>query len=230
MIDGLIMNWYKKAQADDYFGEDEDLLQVVLDEVWTPFSQSKTKACKTVYEIKGVKVLLWIITGGEPALAFEDYSFTEHFPPVASRGDDSWSNEDHKYNHQDSNDMPGPTVAVLPNGAETLRDFVRRNLPIKQLRHSRFSMLPFSGRITSRKKKNKETKSFSNYNLDLIENRVGIYGINEDNYQLFPWGYAMIQFLEPFLGSTTYDVFTNAQFETFVELLIEGKASGELKI
>jgi hypothetical protein len=161
-------------------------------------------------------------------LAFEDYSFTERFPQVEDWNNKNWDNKELKYKHQTPGNIQGPTVAVLPSGAGTLRDFVRRNLPLKQLRDERFKMLPFSGRIESRKKMDKTARSYRQYSLELLENRVGIWRVDET---LFPWGSSMKAFLEQVdTEHGAYEDFTDLQFQQFVDLLEAGRASGELKL
>ena len=230
------MSWYKKAQS---FGElleddDPDVFQEAWDDVFTPFSQGSTSSCTTTYEISGVKVLLWIIVGGTPALSFEDHSFIERFPKVESWSNDFWDIDEEKYEHQTKENVQGPTVDVLPDGADTLRDFIKRNLPLKQLRDERYSLLPLQGRISSRKRMLKPERHFVEYSLALLPNTFYISHIDDKCSSLFPWGSELQNFLKPILlrtqGQDGYEVFTDEEFAAFLDLIEKGKASGELKL
>lgn len=106
-------------------------------------TQVAMSVCDTIYDVDGVRLRLWIITGGTPAVAFENYGFTQRYPAVERWSNKHWKG--HCYDHQDPAraHLQGPTAAeVLPDGEDTLYQFVREYLPKLQLRMKRFEALP----------------------------------------------------------------------------------------
>jgi len=102
--------------------------------------QVSSKSCETVYRVGDQLVRLWIITGGTPALAFDDYGFIERFKLADPRwSDEHWNGA--RYDHQTPGNIQGPTFDVLPGGEATVVDFVARNLPNKRIRERRHKAL-----------------------------------------------------------------------------------------
>ena len=145
------MNWYKKALSNDDPDPDDDMMSSIHEVLVPKTDMTGTKTCESFYDIMGERIQLWMITGGTPALAFaDDYSFTERFPKVEAWGDKHWNMDTGRYDHQDPNNVKGPTYDVLPNGKWTLINYAQRNIPLKKLREERFKALPIYGKLISK--------------------------------------------------------------------------------
>lgn len=152
-----------RSQAEDLFDNDDtdeelvgDLAENVLWEMapWTKsVKQVATSACETLYDVDGEKVRLWIIMGGEPCLAFEDYFDAQKFPVVEKYSDENWIKLQGRYRHQDKSNMLGPTAQeLLPEGLKTIHDFVQKNIGKKRTRDSRYERFPIKNPIRSKTK------------------------------------------------------------------------------
>ena len=98
--------------------------------------QVSARACETVYDVDGVKIRLWIIVGGTPAIDFENYGFSKRFPDVEKWSDKNWDKNICRYKHQiyhEPKELQGPTFEVLPNGEQDILDFIKENLPKMEL-------------------------------------------------------------------------------------------------
>ena len=98
-------NWYKIAQTEpDIFDDepieeagDDNLVKNLVRNISGPdIDKATTKGTsETFYDVEGVTLRLWIIVGGTPALAFEDYSFTERYPIKDNRWIDWDKDKEH---------------------------------------------------------------------------------------------------------------------------------------
>jgi hypothetical protein len=95
--------------------------------------QISTSACETVYDVDGVIIKLWIITGGTPAIDFDTYGFTKRFPAVEKWSDANYLKIENRYKHQERINLQGPTFEVLPNGEQDILDYIKENLPKRDL-------------------------------------------------------------------------------------------------
>lgn len=92
--------------------------------------QVSTSVGHTIYKVGDHTLRLWIITGGQPALALQDNTCTQTYPIKDTR----WTMEHWKirmcdgcygcYDHQDPTNIQGPTFDVLPDGAKSIYDFL----------------------------------------------------------------------------------------------------------
>ncbi len=126
-----------------------------------------TRSCERIYDVDGTRLRLFIITGGTPALSFEDHYFTQRYPDV-ERWDNHkyWNNG--KYDHQ-KKPIQGPAATeVLPNGFDDLRTFVEVNLPKHTLRMKRVAALPFKHRKTSGRFHNTEYHYYFTLNVRIL--------------------------------------------------------------
>ena len=143
-------------------------------------NQINTTSCTTTYIVNGIKLRLWIITGGTPALSFEDYDYTQRYKPV-----EKWSSKHYnhgKYDHQEYNCIQGPTFDVLPNGIEDVKMFIKEHLPKKKLRDKRFDELPFRGELHSRRIHDKDNYCYSYCVLRLKRNSVNMVLVESKYY------------------------------------------------
>jgi len=95
--------------------------------------QISTSACETVYDVDGVIIKLWIITGGIPAIDFDSYGFTKRFPAVEKWSNDNYLKIENRYKHQERINLQGPTFEVLPNGEQDILDYIKENLHKRDL-------------------------------------------------------------------------------------------------
>ena len=190
--------------------------------------------CKTIYEVDGVKVELWIIVGGEPALAFnDDYSYTERFPKVdAWDSDKHWVKEKQCFDFQIP-DAPGqgPTYDILPEGRLTLEKFVAKNLPRKNLTKARYDALPIKETIRSDRVKDKAEGSscvallgIHPYRLDPVMVTWGRRGEKRDDKIVFfpEWWKKVYEFSHTVwhkYPNLEWSDLTNEEYKTIVNLL-----------
>lgn len=119
----------------------------------TGFKQTKTSSCTTEYTVTDdvhgkVKLRLWIIVGGIPALGFADNSMEQRYSVVEKYLD--WDGKRRCYPHQDPRSPQGPTPEDLPDGIASVQAFLDLNVPKRALRDERFALLPetvISGRL-----------------------------------------------------------------------------------
>jgi hypothetical protein len=149
--------------------------------------QVRTASCSTDYIVNGHKMILWIITGGTPALAFDDYSFIAQYPSI-----EKW--QDHHYHglyrcsysyydHQDPNKPQGPTFEdVLPNGISDLEAYLTKYLPLRELRKKRFDGLPVHGKLQSKKVKDVDEHTWVTCDIDIELNRLSPVTFNSRTY------------------------------------------------
>jgi hypothetical protein len=95
----------------------------------TKIKQIKTSACRTSYDVDGLIIGLWIITGGTPAIEFEeDITFSQRFPIKDEKWTNkNWNDEIIRYIHQIGKKIQGPTYDVLPNGLKDIEKFIHKN-------------------------------------------------------------------------------------------------------
>lgn len=122
-----------------------------------------TSACETIYEIDGLRVSLWIITGGTPALGIQYTPYYQRFPCLEKYDDQKgkWLRDERRYIHQDPNNIIGPTPEeVLPEGWTTVENFVKENFPKYHLAKERVKNLPRRLPIYSRRAHDKEEHTY----------------------------------------------------------------------
>jgi hypothetical protein len=95
--------------------------------------QLSTRTCETVYDVDGVLIRLWIIAGGIPAIDFDSWGFTKRFPIVEKWSDENYIGVENRYKHQERINLQGPTFEVLPNGEQDILDYIKENLPKRDL-------------------------------------------------------------------------------------------------
>lgn len=143
--------------------------------------QLSTKSCETTFNVDGNILVLFIITGGIPAIQFDDYSFRQSYPSIPKWSDENFIYQDtddngkfiqSHYSHQDPNNIQGPTFDVLPNGLEDVKAFLDKHLPLKQLREKRFSQLPIREEIKSKPVLDKEEHTKVTCYLNLRKNYI----------------------------------------------------------
>jgi hypothetical protein len=205
-------------------------------------TQIKTSACDTVYDVNGTKVILWIISGGTPALGLIEnvndcgYNYTKRYPIVPQWSSDKWMNHKDRYEHQDPNNIQGPTYDILPNGAQDLIDFVNEHKPKMQLRQTRYAMLPVHGRFYGKKALNRFYRSFSRPYIKLSRDNCFIDVPKPAAYP--PWWGIMLRFFqdnntdstgEPKYISLQYEDLSEPAFAEFIQLLHDGITLGILQ-
>ena len=228
-------HWYKTAEIDpdelfqEAYEPDEETVKEVTREVLGPeMTQQETKSSETIYNVEGISVRLWIIVGGQPALSFEDYSFQERYPITDKRWTEEWDRKKEAYPHQDPKNLQGPTYDVLPEGIHTLRKFVDKYRPMKELRERRNAAVPIRWGITSKKVLDKKNRRFCQLHVSFNHGGVSnVYG-DKDKMELFhPWWTKFRDFVEPILArakgpATGYEIFSEQEFRGFLDLLREG--------
>lgn len=141
-----------------------------------PVEITETGACDTHYKVGGVPVRLWIITGGQPCIAFDDYSFDQRFPIKDERyTNEHWSSGKGLYDHQKDKKLDSPKAEdVLPKGIESIKAFVAENYANMKVRQDRYAVIhshfPW-GRINSTKGMNYDF-SRCKFNVDLRSNYI----------------------------------------------------------
>lgn len=81
-----------------------------------------TSTCETRYEYGQHWIRLWMIVGGTPALAFQDYGASRRYPVVERWDTEHWEKTVQRYHHQDPQNIVGPMATeVLPEGEATLK-------------------------------------------------------------------------------------------------------------
>ena len=199
--------------------------------------QLKTTTCETSYLYKGRELLLWIITGGQPCLAFYDWSFSERFPITDKRWEVShevWK-ENNRYPHQVGQDpVQGPTYDVLPKGIKSVKEWFDKSLPLKELREKRYNLLPIHGIIYSKRIHDKEDHTYVRFEIRLdtrypspVSAVSKVYcGACKDKMFMAPQAFKdYADFINPiFYGdkpSTNYEDLTEKEFETLCKLLVK---------
>jgi len=215
--------------------------------------QLSTSSCQTIYRVDQYKILLWIITGGQPAMSFDDHTFTERFPITDTR----WAVEHtewkrlNRYPHQDPKAMQGPTFDVLPEGRKTLVDFVAKNAPLLELREKRFGMLPdieafmhrsifCKNNIRSKRVHDAEERTYVTFKAELRNFRFGPVTASSASYSgrcedkiasLAPeWWKRYAAFVSPLCDANrgSYEKLTEEEFKQLCDLLTEGIATNSL--
>lgn len=122
-------------------------------------------------------VRLWIITGGTPALALDDYSYTLRYPLVERFNNAHWLG-DH-YRHQelevqrnrygDRHHVISPAIDfdVLPHGLDDLAAFLDHTLPLRNKRDQRMAQLPPVHEIRSRRVHDTDNRTYAWAKIDI---------------------------------------------------------------
>lgn len=195
-------------------------------------TQISTTACQTTYKVGDHTLHLWIITGGQPAISFDDYSFSQRYPIIDKRwmADSPWKGH---YPHQDPTHIQGPTFDVLPEGQKSIEKYLNEHLPLKKLRMERFAALPISGELKSKKKLDKPEHTKVQFCADLRLHRFGpvsassrVYSTHKqskfDQYANH-WWKKYAAFINPIFntGIWHYEQLSTIQFNDLVQILKE---------
>ena len=145
--------------------------------------QVSTTACQTIYEVDGIRVRFFIITGGTPCIEFEDYSYSQRFEnyAVCKWSNRHWIKELGCYLHQDPKHIQGPTFDVLPEGYKTVADWLAVCLPKKQLAEARFNGLPRRDTI-SKRIRDREYRTMVSAKLRIEKQHVGNITLISNRY------------------------------------------------
>jgi len=214
--------------------------------------QLSTKSCETIYQVGDNRVRLFIVTGGTPALSFDDHTFTERFPMWDMRWNvkqEEWGKRE-CYPHQNPDSIQGPTFDVLPEGRKTLEDFVGRNAPKLALRVERYANLPVPPKmlhpyafsrhgkqIVSKRIRDADEGTFVNFEAQLCPYRFGLVTCSSKYYagrcedkveKLAPsWWKKFNAFAAPICDASRdcYDKLTETEYQQLCDLLKEGVAT-----
>lgn len=146
--------------------------------------QISTSSCNTTYQIGKHRVLLWAIVSGEPALDFTCYGYSERYPIKDTRwmGNDyskpgipetgNWDSKNSCFIHQDPKNPQGPTFDILPNGVDTIYEFLDKNVPIKELREFRTESFPTVVVESKKRLHHKAEHYYFRLKIDVSNSRV----------------------------------------------------------
>jgi hypothetical protein len=237
----------KIAQFNNFEGQNEDpdfdldfdpnipnpMLDRIYHEIVPVITQVKTDACTTVYKVNRQKVKLWMVCDGAPALGLlHNDGLTEYhkrYPLVPKWSDTHWIKNEHRYEHQDINNIQGPTYDVLPNGAQDLIDFVQENTPKLQSRQARYQQLPAYGIVLGPKKLDKNTRSYSRPEIYLAQQGLIINVPKQNLYH--PWWDKIFDFcnrhnptdtINPRYSDIAYEDLSESEFQELIQLIHEG--------
>lgn len=200
--------------------------------------QISTSSCETTYKVDGDIIRLYVITGGEPALSLGDFSFSQRYPCKDQRwaiGHDTW-NIRQCYPHQDSNNLQGPTLDILPEGEKTLAKYLTEVLPAWRLRDKRVHSLPVSTKIVSRRCHDKASSeyfhleaSFGPCFITRVFHTSSIASCRmtqADRSIVHPWWVKYNDYIISVVsnGWITLERLTEEQFSQLRSLLVEGLA------
>ena len=145
--------------------------------------QVKTNACSTIYKVGEHEVELIMITGGTPALDFVGFGYSKRFPIKDERWVDpdfskdgipetgKWLSNEGRYQHQDPNNIQGPTLDVLPNGIQSLYEYLDEMLPRKALRESRLAQFSYPS-LESKRYYDKENRTYFRLRANVQYGRI----------------------------------------------------------
>jgi len=105
-----------------------------------PIKKVKSSATSTEYEVEGVTVRLWIISGGYPAIGIGNFEMIKRYPLTDRRWTQSFDDECGLYPHQKSPD-DGPDFEVLPEGEKTFREYLKEKWIPYKVRNERMNLL-----------------------------------------------------------------------------------------
>ena len=193
----------------------------------------KTSSCESIYEVDGVKLRLWVITGGEPAMSFEDYSFTKRYPIIDKRWQAEWNG---CYPHQiEQNPIQGPSFDILPKGIKSVKEYLEENIPLKELREKRFCSLPIQTPICSKGFRDKENHTIVKFKINIQKRYISPLTAESNAYagrcddviekyapEVFK---KYVAFVNPLFdnsgASCTLETLTENQFQKLVSILAE---------
>jgi len=193
----------------------------------------KTSSCESTYEVDGVKLRLWVITGGEPAMSFEDYSFSKRYPIIDKRWQAKWNG---RYPHQiGQNPIQGPAFDILPKGIKSVKEYLEDNIPLKELREKRFFSLPIQKSICSKGFKDKENHTIVKFKINLQKHYISPLIAQSNAYcgrcddEIEKYAPEVFKkyaaFANPLFdnsgASCMLEALTENQFQTFVSILAE---------
>ena len=147
--------------------------------------QISTTARETIYEVNGHELRLWIITGGTPALSFNNYTYRKLYPDVKYKwSDQHWQKDLRCYIHQNPKHLQGPTFDVLPKGEESIAEYLETYLPKKQLCEKRVRGLPkyFKDTVTSPRVHDKDNRTYAFASIRIDNYHLSTVGIHSKNY------------------------------------------------
>jgi hypothetical protein len=103
--------------------------------------------------------MLWIITGGTPALSLEHYDSSMRYDKLEMWDDAHWNGR--HYVHQDPNALVGPMPeTVLPDGLKTVDAYLAHVLPRVEKRDRARALLPQVHQIKSQRKHDREDRTY----------------------------------------------------------------------
>jgi hypothetical protein len=195
-------------------------------------------ACEAVYrmEVDGtpVRLRLWIIIGGTPALAFDNYSYTARFDKVEKFSNANWNGN--CYNHQTrvkfgNVDFP-PSFEDLPNGMQDVHAFLQHAFPLRAKRDARMAELPQTYQIRSRRVHDREERTYVWAKIDVRDYGVApvtfesaVYdGRCEDKIAMFPWYWQLAQSVcNPIFdrhdGTSAWESLSDSEFQQVKDAL-----------
>jgi hypothetical protein len=141
-------------------------------------------ACESRFKVQlgqnwSIVLRLWIVTGGTPALAFDDYSYTRRFPVVERYSNAHWNGREYQHQTRDGWGIipvdQTPSFDDLPNGLQDVQDFLAHALPLRAKRDARMAELP-KGTIRSRRMHDKENRTYVQAEIKISEHGVSRIG------------------------------------------------------
>lgn len=186
--------------------------------------QVSTSACQTVYRVGKHLIELGIITGGTPVLDFTCFGYSKRYPIIDIRWmdcdfskdgipkTDNWLDSQGCFKHQDPKNIQGPTFDVLPNGVQSLYEYLDELLPCKALRESRLARFA-SIELKSKGHRDKEEHTIFRLRADVRYGRIPCVTVTSASY----WGRCEDKIALPCVSKTWQDL------AAFINPIFDGK-------
>lgn len=194
----------------------------------------RTSTCETIYMVGDRELVLWIITGGTPALDFAMTPFAKRFPVVEKWNDNNWNGT--CYLHQLGQIYPiGPKIEdVLPRGFDDFWNFYNENISKIILCEKRFGAVRDYLPITSKRVHDKIDRTYvhahvgSGYHCSyppVVTCRSRLYsGRFYEKMSIFgSWWQKCQKLLDKYLNKR-WDELSEDEFQEIVALLKEYKS------
>lgn len=97
---------------------------------------TETGYCDCKFTHNNIPMRFWIITGGIPALSFENYSFSKRYARIPAYSNKHWNND--KYDHQKLGDFPNPYEII---GEKEIQKYIDENYSNYKLTKHRLDIL-----------------------------------------------------------------------------------------